>query len=55
MNESKKTSIESTKKIEGIRTDQLTVPTMGIVITLLIIFFILKKFIYIKDPKRHGQ
>lgn len=35
--------------------DQFEMPTWGIIIALIIAFFILKSFIYIKDKKRHGK
>ncbi len=36
-------------------TGQFSMPTWGIIVALVIAFFILKSFIYIKDKKRHGK
>ena len=36
-------------------SDQFHLPTWGIIVVLIITFFILKSFIYIKDGKRHGK
>lgn len=35
--------------------DQSKVPTWGLLVVLVIAFFILKGFVYIKDDKRHGK
>lgn len=37
------------------KPDQLKVPTWGLLVVLVIAFFILKGFVYIKDDKRHGK
>ena len=55
MPETKKTSIESTQKLEEVKEDQFFMPTTGILLFLIVFFFILKKFIYIKDPKRDNK
>ena len=55
MEEVKKTSIESTKSLEGVKKEQFFMPTLGIIVVLLVAFFVLKMFIYIKDSKRHGR
>jgi hypothetical protein len=34
---------------------QKKVPTFGLIIFLILIFFVIKKFIYIKDDKRDGR
>jgi hypothetical protein len=36
-------------------TDQFTMPTWGLIVVLFIALFVIKSFIYIKDPKRHNQ
>ncbi len=36
-------------------TGQFSMPTWGIIVLLVIAFFLLKSFIYIKDKKRHGK
>lgn len=43
------------KYVKKSGTDQFTMPTWGIIIVLVIALFVLKGFIYIKDPKRHNQ
>ena len=55
MEEIKKTSIESTAELERSPQDQFAMPTLGIIAVLLVAFFVLKTFIYIKDGKRHGK
>lgn len=37
------------------KQDQLKFPTWGLLVVLVIAFFILKTFVYIKDDKRHGK
>lgn len=44
-----------TSDVKHVREDQFEMPTWGIIVTLVITFFILKSFIYIKDGKRHGK
>jgi hypothetical protein len=41
--------------VQRINHDQLSMPTWGLLVVLIIAFFILKGFIYIKDDKRHGK
>lgn len=53
-NQARESSIV-TKDYEGIKTDQVKLPTYGVIIVLIIAFFVLKKFIYIKDDKRDGK
>ena len=45
------------KKVDQpIRTqDQLQLPTWSILVFLVVLLFVLKGFIYIKDQKRHGK
>ncbi len=51
----KKSSIESTKPLEGIKNDQFAMPTFGLIAVLVVALFVLKFFIYTKDSKRHGK
>lgn len=51
----KKTSIEPARPLERVKKDQLSAPTLGIIIFLVVVFFTLKSFVYTKDPKRHGK
>lgn len=37
------------------KNDQFKTPTWGLLIVLIIAFFVLKSFVYIKDEKRHGK
>jgi hypothetical protein len=37
------------------KSNQFKMPTWGLLSTLIVAFFILKFFIYIKDDKRHGK
>jgi hypothetical protein len=37
------------------KKDQLKFPTWGLLVILIISFFILKYFIYLVDDKRHGK
>jgi len=47
---------EVNKKIEYPKKGQLMYPTIGVVSFLVVFFFILKKFIYIKDDTNdHGR
>ena len=55
MPEIRKSSIEATQKLDEVKKDQFFMSTTGIIIFLIVVFFILKKFVYIKDPKRHGK
>ncbi len=40
---------------QPVKDNQFKMPTMGLIGTLIVCFFILKFFIYIKDEKRHGK
>ncbi len=40
---------------ETVEQDQIIVPTYGLIGFLIVFFFVLKLFIYIKDKKRHGK
>ncbi len=46
------TSIFPNKEIEFVQESQLAMPTWVLLVGLVVIFIILKLFIYIKDPKR---
>ncbi len=37
------------------KEERLTLPTWGLLVILIIAFFMLKYFIYIQDEKRHGK
>jgi hypothetical protein len=37
------------------KANQLVFPTWALIVVLIISFFILKGFIYLKDEKRHGK
>ena len=50
-----KTSSIVTEAVIRPRKDQLSVPTWGIIVVLIIAMVALKTFIYIKDPKRDGK
>ena len=51
-----KTSIFPNDEIQHVKKSQLKMSSWyGVVPILLISFFILKGFIYIKDEKRHGK
>jgi hypothetical protein len=41
--------------IQHPKPDQMKLPTWGVIVVLIIAFFILKPFIYITDKKRHGK
>jgi hypothetical protein len=41
--------------VKKAQMDQFTVPTWGVIVILFIALFVIKGFIYIKDPKRHNQ
>ena len=46
------TSIFPNKEIEFVKQDQASMPTWALLVALVVVFVILKVFIYIKDPKR---
>ena len=50
-----KTSSLVDSNVQQINNDQLAAPTWIIIVTLICALVILKSFIYIKDPKRHGK
>ncbi len=41
--------------VEQVNNDQIAAPTWLIVVILICAMVVLKSFIYIKDPKRHGK
>ena len=53
--EAKESTLKVNAQFEGIQQNQFYMPTWGLITTLIIAFFILKSFIYIKDGKRHGR
>lgn len=50
-----KTSSIVDQSVQKPKPDQFSMPTWGIIITLIIALVVLKSFIYIKDEKRHGK
>ena len=51
-----KTSIFPNKEIQFVRDSETKLPSLyGVVPILIVAFFVLKGFIYIKDEKRHGK
>ena len=50
-----KESVANYGPLKPLTMGQLEFPYWGIPIVLIIIFIILKLFIYIKDDKRHGK
>ncbi len=50
-----KTSIFPDETIEHISKDYAKMDTWLLLVFLFLIFFLLKKFIYIPDEKRHGK
>lgn len=48
-------SIGGADGLAGSPSGQFAAPTLGILAVLVVFFFALKAFIYIKDPKRHGR
>lgn len=54
MNEVKET-VANAGPLKPMTPDQYTFPYWGIPIVLIVVFVILKLFIYIKDDKRHGK
>lgn len=43
------------EQVQKPKEAQLQLPTWGVIVVLIIAFFLLKTFIYIKDGKRHGK
>jgi len=54
MNQAKPSSIVGTQ-VQQIGQNQLEVPSWFIMVVLICAFIVLKKFLYIKDPKRDGK
>lgn len=54
MNEVKPSSFVGTQ-VQDIGQHQPEVPSWFIMVVLICTFFIIKKFLYIKDPKRDGK
>ncbi|MBP9673913.1 MAG: hypothetical protein KBD63_02365 [Bacteriovoracaceae bacterium] len=50
-----KTSIFPNDETQFPKATHKSYPTWALVATLIIIFFIFKKFIYLKDGKRHNK
>jgi len=51
-NTNQKVSSIVNKYVEKVEKDQFMMPTWGLIVVLIICFIVLKKFIYIPDPKR---
>lgn len=47
--------ISPTQPLQDVEHGQLMIPTWFIIVFLVIVFVILKKFIYTKDEKKHGK
>ena len=45
----------ATREVQYPRTEQLSIPTWGVLVILVVVMIGLKLFIYIKDEKRHGK
>lgn len=50
-----RTSSIVTEAVAHPKAEQFSMPTWGIIVTLIIAMVVLKTFIYIKDDKRHGK
>ncbi|MCY4524867.1 MAG: hypothetical protein OXB84_09015 [Halobacteriovoraceae bacterium] len=44
-----------TNNIQQINTQQMSIPTWGVLLVLVLVMIGLKVFIYIKDDKRHNK
>ncbi|MGB0452729.1 MAG: hypothetical protein ACPGJV_03370 [Bacteriovoracaceae bacterium] len=55
MNNEVKESVAAAAPLKQPIPDQFSMPYWGIPIFLIVVFVILKVFIYIKDDKRHGK
>lgn len=53
--EVRESSLKVNAQFEGVQKDQFYLPTWAILVFLIMFFFVLKSFIYIKDGKRHGR
>ena len=53
--ESRESSLKVNAQFEGIQKDQFYMPSWAVIVFLIMVFFVLKSFIYIKDDKRHGK
>ena len=51
-NNNQKVSSIVDKHVSKVKTDQFMMPTWGLIVVLIICFIVLKKLIYIPDPKR---
>ncbi len=55
MSTGKTSSLITSENTEMIKEGQASIPTWPLLIFLIIIFIIFKKFIYTPDPKRDGK
>tara|TARA_R100000656_G_scaffold112679_1_gene84901 strand:- start:168 stop:341 length:174 start_codon:yes stop_codon:yes gene_type:complete len=53
--ESRESTLKVNAQFEGVQQDQFYMPTWALISVLIVGFFVLKSFIYIKDDKRHGR
>lgn len=53
--EAKESTLKVNAQFEVIQQNQFYMPTWALISVLIVGFFILKSFIYIKDGKRHGR
>ena len=53
--ESRESTLKVNAQFEGVQQDQFYMPTWAMISVLIVGFFVLKSFIYIKDDKRHGR
>lgn len=51
----RESSLKVNAQFEGVQKDQFYLPTWSAIILLILVFFVLKSFIYTKDTKRHGR
>lgn len=53
--DNQETSTIVNSDVQRINHEQFKMPTWGLIVVLIITFFILKTIIYIKDGERHGK
>ncbi len=42
-------------ELEHVSYDRFKLPTWAMIVFLIVVFFVLKTFIYLPDKKRHGK
>lgn len=55
MKNTSKETVANTTPLKPVVPEQATFPYWGIPIVLIVLFVVLKMFIYIKDGDRHGK